>query len=568
MKKIIGIRSLALTCCAVGVLTSSGQVWAIDNCTQITVQNETDVDSVADDKTGADAATTFNNILAAYNADPDDTVSQANDDEDCAALTVVYRDFGDAPDDYGTLDASGAGAQHQVVAGLRLGELIDEELNGVPSAAADGDDVAGVAPPISDEDGVVIPVLIAGQASPVITVTPYNATGAEAYVACWIDYNGNKAFDNNEYATTVNPVPAGFNAPSTVAGTPDTLTITMPPVPAGVPTADALGTGVDSYARCRLSNIAPTADDAAGVLADANGISDGEVEDYPVDFVAEVIFDLALQKTTEQIVSLKPGDPVTFDIKVINQGTTDAENIVITDYIPTGLTLADGENGTDVWDVTSNVATLKAASEFDLASGAEAIVKITFTVDEDIDFSTNNPAMLTNTAEISAADGVGTDANGQPLVDRDSTPDASNAEDPVVDDEINDDAKNGVDDPNNIDGQIDEDDHDIASITVEPLVDLELSKQVMNKAGTAAITEAYRGDEIMYVLTVTNKGPSAATGVVINDLLPAGVTYSSHTAAGTTTYAADNTNGNQGDWVIGDLADDETVVLNIIVTID
>lgn len=569
MKKIMGIRSLALTCCAVGVLTASGQVWAIDNCTQITAQNESDVDSVADDKTGADAATTFNNILAAYNTDPDDTASQANDDEDCVALTVIYRDFGDAPDDYGTLDASGAGAQHQVVAGLRLGELIDEEITGVPGVEADGDDLTD-----ADEDGVIIPVLIAGQASPVITVTPYNNTGAEAYVACWIDYDGNKTFDAGEYGTTENPVPAGFNAPSTVSGVPDTLTITMPAVPTDVATADALGSGFDSYARCRLSNVAPEDGDAAGTIADANGISDGEVEDYPVDFVTENVFDLALQKTTTQVGSVKPGATVTFDVKVINQGTVAAEDIIITDYIPAGLTLVDNAggdgtgSGTDAWTVSGDGLTATLKTAFDLASGAEATVQINFTVDEDIDFSVNDPATLTNTAEISEAYGVGTDSNGQPLVDIDSTPDAFNTETPVVDDEINDDAKNGVDDPNNPDGQIDEDDHDIASITVDPLVDLELAKQVMNKAGTAPITEAYRGDEIMYVLTATNNGPSDATGVVINDLLPAGVTYSSHTASGTTTYAPDNTNGNEGDWTIGDLADGETVTLNISVTID
>ena len=133
---------------------------------------------------------------------------------------------------------------------------------------------------------------------------------------------------------------------SGVSGVPDALTITMPAVPTDVATADALGSGFDSYARCRLSNVALNNTDAAGVFPDAvNGISDGEVEDYPVDFVPENVFDLALQKTTTQVGSVKPGATVTFDVKVINQGTVAAEDIIITDYIPAGLTLVDNAGG-------------------------------------------------------------------------------------------------------------------------------------------------------------------------------------------------------------------------------
>jgi uncharacterized repeat protein (TIGR01451 family) len=65
-------------------------------------------------------------------------------------------------------------------------------------------------------------------------------------------------------------------------------------------------------------------------------------------------YDLALRKT---IVSPKAkyniGDVITFKIEVFNQGEIKANNIQVTDYIPTGFTL----KGT-VWNKTGNKATL------------------------------------------------------------------------------------------------------------------------------------------------------------------------------------------------------------------
>jgi hypothetical protein len=81
-------------------------------------------------------------------------------------------EFADAPDSYGTLQASN-GARHALsfydadthTAKLMLGSLIDPELNGVPAtarAAATGDDLAG----IDDEDAITtFPVLNTGVSS-------------------------------------------------------------------------------------------------------------------------------------------------------------------------------------------------------------------------------------------------------------------------------------------------------------------------------------------------------------------------------------------------------------------
>ena len=56
------------------------------------------------------------------------------------------------------------------------------------------------------------------------------------------------------------------------------------------------------------------------------------------------------------------------------------------------------------------------------------------------------------------------------------------------------------------------------------------------------------GDAIVYTVTVTNKGPDDATGVVVTDMLPNGVTFVSSRAA-TGSYRPST-----GTWDIGGLA--------------
>lgn len=86
-------------------------------------------------------------------------------------------------------------------------------------------------------------------------------------------------------------------------------------------------------------------------------------------------------------------------------------------------------------------------------------------------------------------------------------------------------------------------------------VDLAITK-------VAVPTSANSGDNVTYTITVTNNGPDAATGVEVNDQLPAGVTYSTHTASqGTFT----DTNGL---WVVGDLAVNQSATLSITVLVD
>jgi uncharacterized repeat protein (TIGR01451 family) len=499
MKKMTNVKALLLTFCAVGVLSAANQSWAdstITNCAQVSAQTEADADSTPNNK--------------ATEAELLDAVTKATneDDEACAPLTVTsVFDFGDAPDTYGTTGATAA--KHEIVPGLMLGTKVDDEADGQPNAAADGDG--------ADEDGYSVPVLMDGQAV-TLQVTATNTTAKAATLGCWIDYDGSGTFETSEYG----------GAPVAIGAANSIIDVVMPAAPADASTNAKTKGG--TYARCRLSTDTIDGTKATGAL------TDGEVEDTKVTFSAKPVFDLALVKrvTAGQATSFKAGDTVKFTIEITNQGNVDAKDVAVSDYIPAGLTLADAN-----WTATAGVATLTTPIPA-LAAGDKTTVDISFTVNADA-----TAGKLTNAAEISGA----TDKDGKPVTDVDSTPDTN----PANETKITDDAIDGTDG--------DEDDHDIADITiaVDPKVDIELTKVVADTKGVA-ITTARRGDTVIYTLQATNKGPDAATNVAVKDQLPAGLTYVSDDSAGKYDAAS-------GAWTVGDMANGESKLLKITATV-
>ncbi|NNL93387.1 MAG: DUF11 domain-containing protein, partial [Saprospiraceae bacterium] len=206
-------------------------------------------------------------------------------------------------------------------------------------------------------------------------------------------------------------------------------------------------------------------------------------------------FDLALIKTLDTIATpgpFEPGDAVTFNINVINQGNIGAFDIGLVDYVPDGLTLNDGN-----WTQNGDLATLNDNIVF-LEDSTNVDVKISFTIDSDfMGFS------LTNTAEISQADNDN-DPNNPPMEDSDSTPDM-----------INDDVVGGDNSVNSENG--DEDDHDVAIIEVEQTFDLALEKDCSTGGPYMP------GSTVTYILTVTNQGTVNAPNVELEDNIPSGL---------------------------------------------
>ena len=125
-------------------------------------------------------------------------------------------------------------------------------------------------------------------------------------------------------------------------------------------------------------------------------------------------FDLALiQKvnTTLSPAPYKAGEDVTFKITVCNQGTINATNIQIADYIPAGLQLHDND-----WIASGNSAHLKTPIS-SLTKGTCTNVDITFTIQ-----SSAECKEIINNAEICSANG-GTDVDSVPCSENGSTPD-------------------------------------------------------------------------------------------------------------------------------------------------
>ena len=186
---------------------------------------------------------------------------------------------------------------------------------------------------------------------------------------------------------------------------------------------------------------------------DVTDNTNGDEDDHDPEVIEVHNFDLALTKvldTNNSPMEINPGDDVTFTITVYNQGTLEATDILVEDYVPNDMEFIGGNN-TDFsesgGDVTATIASL--------APGASVDLSIELRVDADF------PGMsIVNNAEIKSAD------NSLGFIDEDSPLSMMNdgssnelATDNDIDDEFQ-----GT--PGTADNPNDEDDYDPAEIMV------------------------------------------------------------------------------------------------------
>ena len=92
--------------------------------------------------------------------------------------------------------------------------------------------------------------------------------------------------------------------------------------------------------------------------------------------------------------------------------------------------------------------------------------------------------------------------------------------------------------------------------TVDRNADVEIIKQI------SPDTTSLLGEDATFFVTVTNHGPAPATGVVVKDLLPAGLTLvSAHVSQGS--YVPQT-----GQWIVGTLEDEAFATLTLISTLN
>ena len=219
-------------------------------------------------------------------------------------------------------------------------------------------------------------------------------------------------------------------------------------------------------------------------------VNDGTGDDSStVSTVPTALIDLSLTKSVDNVQAIA-GTDVVFTVVVSNDGPSKATGVVVTDQLPSGYTLVSHTGGTSYVPATG-VWTIG-----NIANGTTATLNVTATVNATGDY--------TNVAEITSATETDLDSS------------------------INND-------------DLTEDDQDQVTVSRDPLVNLSLTKGV-------DVASPNVGDNVDFTITVTNAGPSDATGVVVTDKLPSGYSFVSSTPSGSTSY-----NEVSGSWTIGNL---------------
>jgi uncharacterized repeat protein (TIGR01451 family) len=232
-----------------------------------------------------------------------------------------------------------------------------------------------------------------------------------------------------------------------------------------------------------------------------NGVPEEDDQDSAV--VITQVADLSLTKTPN---NERPnvGEQVTFTLDLRNDGPDPATNISVRDQLPSGVSFVSATPSTGSYDRQTGLWLID-----ELASRSAASLQIVATVD--------TIGMITNVAEVIAVD----------QADPDSTP--------------------GNNDP-------DEDDQDSATID-PPVIDLSLAK-------AANPLRPSVGGELVYTLLLRNEGPDRATGIVVEDRLPEGVTFVSATPS------VGRFDSVTRSWSVDSLAAESSATLTLRTTVD
>jgi large repetitive protein len=261
----------------------------------------------------------------------------------------------------------------------------------------------------------------------------------------------------------------------------------------------------------QLTNVATVTKEG---LVDPNLTNNTAIDDDPIIPVS----DLSLTKSFVRTVdadgsgSTTPGDTVVFTVTVTNSGPNDATGVSVVDELPSGFQyLSDDAAASGGW---------YAPGTGEWFIGALSATAPDNTVVLNITARVNATGNRTNVAQVWTSDSF----------DPDSTP------------------------GNNVPT---EDDYASVTVPVQPVSDLSLNKLFTSYIDHDSSGNLSGGDTVTFTLNLNNAGPNVATGVVVQDQLPPGYTYLSHSGPGTF-------NGATGLWNVGtiNVLETKTLILN------
>ena len=192
---------------------------------------------------------------------------------------------------------------------------------------------------------------------------------------------------------------------------------------------------------------------------------------------------------TEEKLTVEAGDKATYYITVRNNGEAAAENVVVTDEVPSGLILDEEsishngvlqDDGTIVWSFT------------EIEAGSAVTVSFTVTVLE-----VDEGKTWKNVGAVSA--------------ENDPENDPDDPDEPV-----------DPEDPHH--GRKPKDSNEVEIEVLVPKLTIDKEQSVNGGGRTQGKLTVEAGDEVTYCLKVTNNGTAAAENVIVSDVIPKGLT--------------------------------------------
>ncbi|MGY3670003.1 GEVED domain-containing protein [Marinovum sp. KMM 9989] len=458
-------------------------------------------------------------------------------------LNGIGVDYGDAPISYGA-------PIHNVptVPLVYMGAVApDTEPTPAFGTGALGDDTTNQ----DDEDGVALPLLTQG----VDTTLSVEVVG-DGFLQAWLDYNGNGLFDDALGERIATDLRDDGTGDDTLAGDGVIQFTVLVPVDA---------TTALTYARFRYAS-------QSGLLF-SDFAADGEVEDYSLLIAAADLVDRGDAPASY-------GDPRHAVVPSIYLGAGLPDSDIITIHSAN----ADGDDlsASDDEDAVASFPTFTAGSTSSLTVVTHETLSISnalvipalrlpgiTNLQVWIDFDGDGVFSTEDHVAINYRDGGTGDTDG---VFNDSI----TLDIPVPPTAINGDtfarlrwstSSALVSDPFdgfNADGEVE--DYKVTIINpnppVAPVADLSITKAALSAATGLPLATAQPGDAIDFVISVSNAGPSAPTGVKVSELIPDGYAFVSHDAAAN----GDTFDVGTGIWDLGQVLAGETETLTLRVT--